>query len=170
MDLPCSGDRAGHQQVLFLFERTGGINQPASWPQMAEGIAEKSNLLAVQIHQVGGFEPPFNLRVAAQRPGSGTWSIYQNPIELSAEGQRLGSVQDYAFTIQIPQIFEAMPVDIAGDGLGAKFQSLRGFVAGSRAKIQKGHAGIEVEMRDHGFSGDVLHAAGARDVGFDRLE
>src|SRR5580704_2645239 len=135
MDLPGSGDRAGHQQVLFLFERTGGVNQPAAWPQMAEGIAEKSNLFAVQIHQIGGFEPPFNLRIAAQRPGSRAGSIYQDPIELSAEGQRLGSVQDYTFAIQVAQIFEAMPMDIAGDGFGAKFQSLRGFVAGSRAKI-----------------------------------
>ena len=52
-------------------------------------------------------------------------------------------------------------MEIAGDGADARFQRLRGLVAGRGAEIEKPLAGGEAEQRDDGLGADVLDAAAA---------
>src|SRR5260370_26397243 len=59
---------------------------------------------------------------------------------------------------------------IRGNVFHARLERLRGLVARSGAEIEKALAGMQIEQRNDGLRSDVLHAAGARDIGLGRLQ
>lgn len=60
---------------------------------------------------------------------------------------------------------EAVKMDVGGDGADSEFEGVGGLVAGRRAKVEEGEAGVEVEQGDHPLGADVLAAKAGRVAG-----
>ena len=124
----------------------------------------------MQVDQIGWLQAPFDFGVTAQGASAGARRVNQNAIELAAERQGLGGIEDHRGTIEIAHLLHAVEVDIAGDGANSLLDGLGGLIAGRRAQIEEGLAGMQIEQRHDGLRADVLGAASARDVIFDRLK
>ena len=137
---------------------------------MFHGLPNQSNLLGVQIGQIGGFQTPLDFGIAAESAGAGARRIDQNSIKFSAKRQRLRGIQDHKRAIEITHLFQAVQVNVARDSASPEFDSLGGFVARRGTNVEKCLARMQIEKRHDGLRADILDAARARDVGLRRLQ
>src|ERR1035437_2694461 len=150
-----------HGFILFRLERTGGIHQQATGREGRARIGEQRGLAAMEILEMGGREPPLDFGVAAEGAGAGARNVEEDAVEWAREGKRLGGVEDHQVGGEADHGREAARMEIAGHGMDARFERLRGLVAGRGAEIEEPLAGGEAEQRDDGLRADVLDAAAA---------
>ena len=164
---PTLGD---HVFVLLALQRTGGINQHTARRQAFQRVTQDRHLPLMKINQIRGLDVPFDLRVARQRARSRTGRVHQNSVELGGKRQGLGGVQVDAAALQVGQSAQPVQVQVAGDGLGARFNRLGGLIARARRRHRGMLTGFDPQQRNDGLRTDILDAAGGSDVRFGRFE
>src|SRR5665213_378807 len=151
--------------IFFALERAGGINQPSPEGELREPVAQNGDLATLQVGNIGGFQTPFDLRIARQRARAGAGGVDQYAIEFAGERQRLCGVQRDYGDAQRKQQPGAARMQIGRNRVDSGFKSLRRLVAGRGAEIEKGAARLQIEQRHNGLRTDILEAENARIAG-----
>ena len=124
--------------ILFGFERAGGIDQQPARRQRARarwrearfgGACRSARSAGVKRHLISGLRPSVpvpeqgaSTRMRSKRRAKGSGWVPSSTTSRNAQALHLR---------------QAVQVEIAGDGVDARFQRLRGLVAGRSAEIEK---------------------------------
>ena len=169
MHFGAQAEGLNHVAVLFIFERAGGVDDPAAGLHEAARLIEDFALAGGENIGVAGLQSPLDLGIAAQGAGAGAGGVDQNAVEFLGEWQGLGGVEHYAQG-RIGDFLKALQITVAGDDARTCFEGLGGLISRGGAEVENRHSRLNGEQRDDGLGADVLLTAGFGVDGGLRLE